>query len=244
MIVEIVGCSVEDAVAIERGGADRIELCAGIVAGGVTPSTGLLKAVKAACRLPIMVMIRPREGGFCYSDAEFETMEREIDALAQAGADGFVFGILEVNGAIDTQRMHKLRRRAEGYPVMCHRAFDVTPDPLLAIDALIDAGIDRVLSSGQRREIVAGLPKLQEIIAHANGRIEVQPCEGIRPENVTQVIQTLNPKCIHLGPFQSVTDPTSTLGSEVHYGPHLSVDEACVREVVRLARTGSKQVFS
>jgi copper homeostasis protein len=171
-------------------------------------------------------------------------MEREMDALGEAGADGFVFGILLADGSVDQPRMEALRQRAPNHPVMCHRAFDVTPDPLLALDALVDAGIDRVLSSGQRREIVAGLPKLLEIMAYANGRIEVQPCEGIRPENVTQVIDTLSPNCIHLGPFESVTDPTSNLGSEVHYGPHMSVDETCVREVVRLARKGSNQVFS
>lgn len=244
MIVEIVGCSVEDALAIERAGADRIELCAGIVAGGVTPSCGLLREVKAACTLPIMVMIRPREGGFFYSDAEFDTMKREMDALGECGADGFVFGILRPDGSVDAPRVQELRERAPNHPVMCHRAFDVTPDPLAAIDALVDAGFDRVLSSGQRREIVAGIPKLREIMAHAKGRVDVQPCEGIRPENVTQVIESLNPSCIHLGPFISVIDPTSSLGSEVHYGAHLCVDETCVREVVRLARQGSNQVFS
>lgn len=121
MIVEVVGCSVEDALAIERAGADRIELCAGIIAGGVTPSTGLLRSVKAACSLPVMAMIRPREGGFFYSESEFATMEREVDELVSAGADGVVFGILLADGSIDRPRMEKLRRRAGTLPVMCHR---------------------------------------------------------------------------------------------------------------------------
>lgn len=171
-------------------------------------------------------------------------MIQEVEALGEAGADGFVFGVLDEQGHIDGRRMHTLREHAQGRPVMCHRAFDVTPDPLSALDALIDAGIDRVLSSGQRREIVDGLPKLKEIMTHAHGRIEVQPCEGIRPDNVCAVIEALSPSCIHLGPFLTATDPTSALGSEVHYGPHLCVDEACVREVVRLARKGSNQVSS
>lgn len=238
MVVEIVGCSVSDAVAIEVAGADRIELCSGIVAGGVTPSSGLLKAVKAHCRLPIMAMIRPREGGFCYSSTEFETMKAEIDALAEAGADGFVFGVLLSDGSIDRPRMELLRRRVPNHPVMCHRAFDVTPDPFGALDALADAGVDRVLSSGQTREIVAGLPKLRELMAHAAGKIELQPCEGIRPENVRQVIDVLKPSCIHLGPFKRCLDPTSDLGREVNYGEHLESDADCVRRVVELAKGG------
>lgn len=180
-----------------------------------------------------MAMIRPREGGFCYSSAEFETMQREIDALATEGVSGFVFGILLPDGSIDRPRMEVLRRQVADYPVMCHRAFDVTRDPFDAIEALIDAGITRVLSSGQRREILAGLPRLQEIMDYAAGRIEVQPCEGIRSENVRQVVTQLQPKSIHLGPFKAATDLTSALGTEVHYGDHLAVDEACVRDVVR-----------
>lgn len=236
MIVEVVGCSVEDAVAIERAGADRVELCAGIIAGGVTPSTGLLRSVKEACPLPVMAMIRPREGGFFYSDAEFETMERELDELASAGADGVVFGILTPDGSIDRPRMEKLRRRAGDLPVMCHRAFDVTPDPLAAIDALVDAGIDRVLSSGQASEIVGGLPALRRIMDYAASRIAVQPCEGIRAHNVAMVVDTLAPSCIHFGPFRKVLDPTSRLGNEVDYGHHLVVDEEAVRAVVNLIR--------
>lgn len=237
MIVEIVCCSVEDCRAVERAGATRIELCTGIVAGGVTPSMGLFRACKEATKLPILCMVRPREGGFCYSASEFETMQREVDDFREAGAYGVVFGILLEDGRIDVPRMKALRKRAGPMQSMCHRAFDVTPDPFQALDDLVECGFDRVLSSGQTKEIVAGLPMLSRLIAHAAGRIEVQPCEGIRPSNVRQVIETLRPTCIHLGPFAPHRDPTSDLGREVNYGEHLEVDEACVREVVRLAST-------
>ncbi len=235
MIVEIVGSSVEDCRAIERAGAHRIELCTGIVAGGVTPSIGLTRACLAATTLPIMAMVRPREGGFCYDDAEFETMRREVQAFGELGVAGVVFGVLDAEGRIDGQRMARLSREAAPMTVMCHRAFDVTPDPFAAIDTLVHAGVHRVLSSGQSREIVRGLPRLREIVDHAEGRIEVQPCEGIRPDNVRQVIDAIAPRSIHLGPFVSRTDPTSALGTEVDYGSHLAVDEACVRDVVALA---------
>lgn len=235
MIVEVVACSVADCVAIERAGAHRIELCTGIVAGGVTASMGLFRACKEHTNLPIMTMVRPREGGFCYSHDEFATMVHEVDAFREAGAYGVVFGILLQDGRIDVPRMKFLRERAGPMLAMCHRAFDVTPDPFQALDDLVECGFDRVLSSGQTKEIVAGLPMLSRLIAHADGRIEVQPCEGIRPANVRQVIEATNPTCIHLGPFAAKKDPTSDLGREVNYGEHLEVDEACVREVVRLA---------
>ncbi len=237
MIIEIVACSPQDCEAIERAGANRIELCSGIVAGGVTPSLGLFRTCKEATGLPIMAMIRPREGGFYYDRSELETMRRDIDIFGEAGADGVVFGVLQADGSIDQERMAELRARAGSMVVMCHRAFDVTPEPFLAIDALVEAGVNRVLSSGQSREIVSGLPKLAEIMAHAEGRIEVQPCEGIRPENVEQVLTTLKPACIHLGPFTPKTDPTSALGTEVEYGNHVIVDEACVRHVVMVCNS-------
>ncbi len=182
-----------------------------------------------------MVMIRPREGGFFYSADEFDVMLREVDDFAEMGAHGVVFGILNENGMIDSRRMAELRRRAGSMEVMCHRAFDVTPDPLAALDALVDAGFDRVLSSGQASEIVRGLDRLEAIMTHADGRIEVQPCEGIRPDNVAEVVRRLKPASIHLGPFLAVSDPTSSLGTEVNYGTHRATDEACVRGVVQIA---------
>lgn len=235
MVVEVVACSVEDCLAVERAGAHRIELCTGIIAGGVTPSIGLARASVEATKLPIMAMVRPREGGFCYGSDEFDTMRREVEAFGQVGVAGIVIGVLHSDGRIDVERMAELVQRATPMSVMCHRAFDVTPDAFAAIDDLVEAGVHRVLSSGQSCDIVRGLPRLREIVDHAAGRIEVQPCEGIRPENVRQVVDAIAPHSIHLGPFVSRTDPTSALGSEVQYGSHLAVDEACVRDVVTLA---------
>lgn len=237
MIVEVVGCSARDCEAIERAGADRIELCAGIVAGGVTPSVGLFRSARAATSLPIMVMIRPREGGFFYSDAEFDSMLADVEVFGELGADGVVFGILHSDGCVDIDRMAELRTKAGKLRTMCHRAFDVTPDPIKGIQDLITAGIDRVLSSGQAARITEGLPKLREIMAEASGRIEVQPCEGIRPDNVREVTASLLPSCIHFGPFTEIWDPTSKLDKPVNYGHHLEVDEACIRGVVEIVRS-------
>ncbi len=237
MIVEVVGCSARDCEAIERAGADRIELCAGIVAGGVTPSPGLFKAARLATSLPIMVMIRPREGGFFYSEPEFNSMLSDVDFFGELGADGVVFGVLLEDGRIDVERMGLLAERAGEMKTMCHRAFDVTPDPLAAVQDLVSAGVNRVLTSGQTKTITEGVPTLREIMRIAQGRIEVQPCEGIRPENVRHVLTELNPQCIHFGPFNEAWDPTSRLNKPVNYGNHLEVDEACIRGVVEIVRS-------
>jgi len=241
IIVEVVGCSVTDCVAIEHAGADRIELCSGIVAGGVTPSTGLLRSCLAATTLPIMAMVRPREGGFCYSDAEFHTMLEEVDALLDAGAHGLVYGILLADGRIDVKRMCEIADHAPEVPIMCHRAFDVTPDPFEALEALIDCGVNRVLTSGQTKDILGGLDVLEQLLERADGRIEIQPCEGIRPGNVRPVLERLfrgpdAPSALHFGPFRSVVDPTSDLGRAVNYGSHLEVEEDMVRGVVDIVR--------
>lgn len=247
IIVEVVGCSVADCEAIERAGADRIELCSGIVAGGVTPSNGLLKACRAKTSLPIMAMVRPREGGFAYSRAEYDTMLEEADNLLQAGADGIVFGILHEDGRIDAERMAALARRADGRPTMCHRAFDVTPDPFAALETLIDAGITRVLTSGQTKDILGGFDTLEELLEKADERIEIQPCEGIRPNNVQAVLDRLfqgpnAPNALHFGPFTSVTDPTSNLGKPVTYGSHLEVEEETIRGVVKIVKPWSAEL--
>lgn len=243
IVVEVVANLVSDCVAIERAGADRIELCAGIVAGGITPSTALYEAARKAVGLPIMVMIRPREGGFFYSDSEFDVMQAELDAFLPfvSGEDGFVFGCLGEDGSIDGKRMTKLRELASGRPVMCHRAFDVTPDPFEAIEVLIDRGVDRVLTSGQTTSILEGLDVIEQLQERAFGRIEVQPCEGIRSTNVGSVLDRLfrsrtSPKAIHFGPFREVLDPTSRLGTRVTYGHHMEVDGDQVRAVVDAVR--------
>lgn len=188
-----------------------------------------------------MAMVRPREGGFCYSNAEYDTMFAEAEALLEAGAHGLVFGILMEDGRIDMPRMRDLAAIAPNMPVMCHRAFDVTPDPFAALDALIDAGVSRVLTSGQTKDILGGFDTLEKLIEKAGRDIEIQPCEGIRPNNVQAVLDRLfvgprAPRALHFGPFRSVMDPTSELPKPVSYGSHLEIEEETVRGVVDLVR--------
>lgn len=229
--IEVVVGSPGDCVAAEQSGATRLELCAGIVAGGVTPSLGLFETCRAAASLPLVVMIRPREGGFFYSASEFEVMKRDVESFRRIGAEAIVFGILHAEGRIDTERTRELVELAGEMDVACHRAFDVTPDPKQALDDLAFCGVRRVLSSGQQRDLRQGLPLLRELFAHAAGRIEIQPCEHLRADNVVEVVQALRPRSVHLGPFVAAMDPTSQLGTPVSYGHHLILDFAEVAAV-------------
>jgi copper homeostasis protein len=231
-LVEVVCCSVEDCIAAEQAGAGRIELCSAISAGGITPSLGMFEACRKAVSIPIMVMIRPREGGFYYSESEFEQMQTDVSKFKAIGAYGVVFGILNSDGSLDTNRMQALRTLSDGMQTMCHRAFDVVPNPLEALEQLDAMGFNRVLSSGQERDIRQGMPLLKQLMTKAKElKIEVQPCEHIRKDNVQEVLQELSPKSVHLGPFLNAQDPTSNLNRPVTYGSHKVLDGEAVREV-------------
>jgi copper homeostasis protein len=149
VLLEVAVASVEDALAARSGGADRIEANAALALGGLTPSLGTLVEVKAAVELPAMVMVRPRPGGFAYSQAEFKVMQRDVDLALQYKADGIVFGILNDEGRVDTDRCRHLVRQVSDRVAVFHRAFDVTPDPFEALEQLFDLGFRRVMTSGQ-----------------------------------------------------------------------------------------------
>ena len=217
LLVEIIASSADDCAAIEAAGAHRIELCAALVLGGLTPSFGTIAEAKARTSLPIMAMVRPREAGMAYSEAEFATMERDADAALEAGADGIVFGVLNENGTLDRERMKRLVGRAGGRQTVCHRAFDVTPDPFEAFETLIDLGITRVLTSGQKPSAPEGADLIAKLIDRAAGRIEVLPGAGITPANVADLVARTGCDQVHLAAFTRKTDPSGMGNPSVQF---------------------------
>lgn len=180
--IEVVASSVLSCINAEKGGANRIELCSALATAGVTPSNGMLIAVKENISIPVFVMIRPREGDFCYDKREIETFKREIDSLQKAGADGFVFGLLLPNGHVDVKSTRELVDFCKPYPVTFHRAVDCTPNPVNAIEDIVLTGCERVLTSGGAATGPEGRDNIMAMNEKANGRISVMPGGGIRPD--------------------------------------------------------------
>lgn len=218
VLLEICCGSIDDAIEAERGGADRVELCSALFLGGLTASLGTLLEAKARLRIPVIFMVRPRGGGFCYTEAEFATMERDTRLAIEHGADGVVFGILNRDGTIDIARTRRVRELIGSRQAVCHRAFDVTPDPFKAVDQLVDLGVTRILTSGQQNTVSEGADLIRRVIEHARGRIEVMPGGGILPHEIASVIERTGCAQIHLTAFRTQHDPSAEERPFVTFG--------------------------
>ena len=183
-LIEICVEGIDGFLAAQAAGADRVELCASLMEGGLTPSLATVRAAVAAAHIPVHVIVRPRGGDFLYSEAEFETMRADVTALVAEGVSGVVIGCLTPDGRIDEARTTALVEAAGPMSVTCHRAFDMTAD---FRDALIRCGVDRVLTSGQRDTALEGLPVLKEAQGHAAGRIIVMGCGALDAANIRAV---------------------------------------------------------
>lgn len=188
ILLEICTASAEDCALAEKGGADRVELNCALMLGGLTPSLGTVREARAITRLPIIAMVRPRGGGFCYSASEFNVMQRDVELFLAEGVAGVALGILTPEGAVDLDRNKRLIKLAAGREVVFHRAFDVTPNPLLALDQLVDLGVTRVMTSGQEASAYNGANNIAKYIQHAAGRIGILPGGGINRFTIADVV--------------------------------------------------------
>jgi copper homeostasis protein len=246
VLLEVCIASVEDAQAAAAAGADRLELNSALDLGGLTPSLGCLLEVRQAVRLPILVMIRPRSGGFAYSPAEFRVLQRDLDLALEHGADGVVVGVLNADGSIDRSRSRELVRRTGDREVVFHRAFDVTPDPFVALEQLIDLGFTRIMTSGQEASAHAGRERIAALIQRAAGRIQVLPAGGINRLTVAEVIATTGCDQVHASLRKRCPDTSTAARPQVQLSTtaRLSDDEypatdgAAVAELVGLLSSG------
>ncbi|HKV92904.1 MAG TPA: copper homeostasis protein CutC [Candidatus Angelobacter sp.] len=237
-LLEICLDSVESAVNAEHGGADRVELCAGLPEGGTTPSAGMIAAARKKISIGLQVMIRPRGGDFCYSADEFSIMQRDILIAKQLGANGVVFGLLTLEGHIDKPRMQQLVELSRPLKVTCHRAFDMTADLPQALDDLIELRVDRVLTSGSQRSAIDAMPTLRQLVQNAEGQIQVMACGEISISNVKAVVNYTGVGEIHAGLGESVASAMRFKNSRIDMGSLTSgeyqrtvVSEHSVREL-------------
>ncbi len=197
VLLEVAVASVEDALAAQEGGADRLELNTGLALGGLTPSLGTLLEIKSVVSLPVLVMVRPRPGGFAYSETDFKVMQRDVDLALEHGANGVVFGILTHDGRIDPERCRRLVTQVAGRVAVFHRAFDVTLDPVAALEQLIELGFRRVMTSGQEETAYCGVKLIAELIGRAAGRIEILPAGGINRFTIADVLARTGCSQVH-----------------------------------------------
>jgi len=221
--LEICCASAADAVNAFKGGADRIELNLAIAYGGLTPSLADLELVKAKINIPVMVMIRPRSGGFSYSELEFEVMKRQAELAVESGADGLVFGVLKENRELDLKRNKILKEIAGDRKTVFHRAFDIVPDPFAALDKIKEIGIDRVLTSAQANKVAGNLKLAKEIIEYGGKDLEIVLGGGIREHNLKEIIEETNCREVHLSAFSKKVDK-SMLKQELKF------NSSCISE--------------
>lgn len=240
-MIEICCGSYEDALAAYRGGARRIELNSALYMGGLTPSLGTLILCKRNTDLKVIAMVRPRGAGFCYNDAEFETMKLDGELLMKNGADGLAFGCLDEKGRIHMEQTRAMVRivRKYGGEAVFHRAFDCVEDPFASMEQLIEAGIDRVLTSGLKPKAMDGIELIGELQRKYGDRIELLAGSGMNAGNAKEMMDRTGIFQVHSSCKGWASDPT-TSGPEVSYSyaatPHESdydvVDERLVAELI------------
>jgi copper homeostasis protein len=198
-LLEICVDSAESAIAAQRGGANRVELCSNLFEGGVTPSAGMIAVVRKKISIGLHVMIRPRGGDFLYSAEEFETMTHDLDVAKNLRADAVVLGILSRDGNVDVPRTRELVERARPLSVTFHRAFDMVPNLQPSLEDVIRTGADRILTSGGKAKAEDALEVLAALVEKAGNRITILAGGSIRDYNVKRIIQATGVREVHVG---------------------------------------------
>lgn len=216
---EVCANSVESCLAAQEGGADRVELCAGIPEGGTTPSYGEIKVARRLLTTTrLHVIIRPRGGDFLYTPLEMERMEEDIRACKALGVDGVVIGCLTEDGEVDVEANRRLVACADGMSVTFHRAFDCTAHPLQALEDIISLGCDRILTSGQQPKAVEGTRLLAELREKAQGRIKLLAGCGVTEDNIRTIYDATGIREYHFSARVEVPSKMKYINTEVYMG--------------------------
>ena len=230
MKTELCAYSVEACRIASTLGVNRVELCASPAEGGVTPSVATIERVAEIKGLDLSVMIRPRGGDFLYSDDEFQTMLQDIDHARKAGATGVVFGILTADGKVDIERTRTLVEASKGMETTFHRAVDMTDDYEAAVEAIIAAGCDRILTSGGYDKAIDGIENIRRAVEIAAGRIEIMAGSGVVAANA-QALKDTGVDALHFSAKKMVAGGMEYRNPRISMGGSDAVDEFALRTV-------------
>jgi len=228
--------TVDGALAAERAGADRAELCSALELGGLTPGPGTLAEARAQLAIPLVVLVRPRRGDFLYSPADLAAAWRDVQAARAAGADGVALGLLDREGDLDRERTAALVEFARPMTVTFHRAFDLMRDRERALEQLVELGIERVLTSGGASDVHAGEKSLARLVERAAGRIVVMAGGGVRPATVAQLVASTGVPEVHLS--ARVLESSAMQ----HRNPECALGSSQLPDEYELARTDPQLV--
>jgi copper homeostasis protein len=217
-ILEICVDSVEAALAADAGGAQRIELCSSLREGGLTPSVGLMRVVRAHFKGSVHVMIRPRGGDFLYSENELAVMSEDITLAAACGIDGVVFGLLTAEADVDVEGTRRLVELARPLEVTFHRAIDMTRDLRAALEDVVCTGADRVLTSGGEPDALLGRYRIRDLVRASNGRIRIMAGSGVRANNAAEIAHASGVGEFHASLRQTMPSPVKHQVRKVHLG--------------------------
>jgi copper homeostasis protein len=218
VLLEVCVDAIESALAADRGGADRIELCSSLLEGGLTPSAGVISTVLNQVSLSVFVMIRPRGGDFCYSADEFRAMEQDVLTAKQLGADGVVLGLLSEDGHVDTARTRRLMELSRPLKVTFHRAFDMSRHLNQSLKDLIELGVDRILTSGGEQTAELGQAKIAELNRAATNRVVIMAGAGVNEANVRQLVSTTGVREVHASLRSTVPSPMRYRNEKIAMG--------------------------
>jgi len=247
--LEVCVAALDDARTAAQCGAARIELNSALELGGLTPSIGLVECVVQGLKTTgcdVIAMVRPRPGGFAYEPNDLAVMRRDIDKLISAGVDGVALGVLQPRGHINEEANRALIQPVleAGRQAVFHRAFDLTPEPIAALQTLISLGFTRVLTSGGAATAQQGAKVIRSLIEYADGQIEVLPGSGIRPDNVNELVRATGCTQVHASLRSITPDPTGALNPSVRFseappdqGAYHTTDRAKVTEMIHALRS-------
>lgn len=226
MRYEVCVDGVDGAVAAEEAGADRVELCAALFEGGLTPSLGMVeRALARTSRVRVHPIIRPRGGDFCYDPDEVAVMVRDLELVRAAGVPGVVIGALAPDGSVDVPVVRRLLAAAGGLPVTFHRAFDLAADPFAALEALVGLGVERVLTSGQEASALEGSPLIAELVRAAGDRITVMAGAGVNHRTVARVVAQTGVSEVHFSAGELRDSPMTHRNARPHLGGRVGPPE-------------------
>lgn len=227
-MLEVCCGDIDSVLAAARGGAHRVELCAALAEGGVTPSVGLMREARKVPGLKMHVLIRPRGGDFVYTPAEVDCMVADIEAARAEGADGVVIGALTPDAEIDLPACRRLMEAAQGMNVTFHRAFDLAADPLKAFDEIVELGCNRLLTSGQAPTAREGVEMLRTLRERGAGRIIILPAAGVSPDNAAEILAGSGTSELHASARHTVPSAMRVASPAVSMG---SADDASSRKI-------------